>query len=97
MPPKSVRRPPQADIDALIHFVEGEFEKADRGVKPDPGRVTARRLNRNEYSNTVQDLLGVTFRGHPDMRRILLPDDWVGHPLLKDYHDDSVIPRPDYI
>ena len=66
MPPKSVRRPPQADIDALVHFVEGEFEKADRGVKPDPGRVTARRLNRNEYSNTVRDLLGVTFRAEND-------------------------------
>ena len=39
-----------------------EFEKADRNVKPDPGRVTARRLNRTEYSNTIRDLLGVEFR-----------------------------------
>ena len=31
-------------------------------IKPDPGRVTARRLNRNEYSNTIRDLLGVDFR-----------------------------------
>lgn len=31
------------------------------------------------------DLLGVTFAGHPDMTRILLPDDWVGHPLRRDY------------
>ncbi|MGA2741276.1 MAG: DUF1592 domain-containing protein [Bryobacteraceae bacterium] len=62
MPPKGIPRPPEAQMEALIHYVEGEFEKADRNIKPDPGHVTARRLNRSEYSNTIRDLLAVDFR-----------------------------------
>ena len=35
------------------------------------------------------DLFGVTFEGHPDLRRIMLPDDWVGHPLRRDYKEQA--------
>ncbi len=66
MPPKGIPKPPEAQMQALIHYVEGEFEKADRNVKPDPGHVTARRLNRSEYSNTIRDLLAVDFRAERD-------------------------------
>jgi NADH-quinone oxidoreductase subunit C len=41
----------------------------------------------------VYDMFGVRYEKHPDLRRLLLDDEWVGHPLRKDYRDDHIIER----
>jgi cytochrome c553 len=66
MPPKAMPRPDQAEVEKVCRLIEGEFGRVDQSVKPDPGRVTARRLNRTEYNNSVRDLLGVQLRPADD-------------------------------
>lgn len=74
MPPQEKPRPPVADVDQFVRQVKAVFDHADRTAKPDPGRVTMRRLNRREYANTVRDLLGADFNPTEDF-----PADDVGH------------------
>ena len=52
---------------------------------PQVDSVTSVWPTANWHEREVYDLMGVRFRGHPDLARIMMPDDWDGHPLRKDY------------
>ncbi len=57
--------------------IPGDAPRVDSLVPVWPGA--------NAFEREVFDLFGIHFEGHPDLRRIVLPDDWEGHPLRKDY------------
>ena len=74
MPPEDNEQPSLEESEAFVAHIEAIFEQAARTAKPDPGRVTVRRLNRVEYKNTVRDLLGADFNPTENF-----PADDVGH------------------
>ncbi len=66
MPPSDAKLfPDQAEREQLSDWIEGTLYNYDPS-HPDPGRVTIHRLNRNEYNNTIRDLVGVNFQPADD-------------------------------
>ena len=55
------------------------------GELPEVPSVTGLWRTADWHEREVYDLMGVRFRGHPDLSRIMMPVDWVGHPLRRDY------------
>ena len=74
MPPEDQTRPTPIETVSFAQLVRDIFLQFDRNAKPDPGRVTMRRLNRVEYCNTIRDLIGVDFDPTEDF-----PSDEIGH------------------
>jgi hypothetical protein len=74
MPPDGQLKPEQGEIDAALQALERALARFDCGGPQPAGRVTLRRLNRNEYDNTIRDLVGVEFRPAADF-----PHDDVGY------------------
>lgn len=85
------RYPVEPRFEMVYHLLSFETGKRLRLKSRLPGDdATVDSMTRvwpgaEAFENEVFDLFGIHFEGHPNLRRLLLPEDWEGHPLRKDY------------
>jgi NADH-quinone oxidoreductase subunit C len=84
----SIAKRHRVRLKARVGDVEGEIVEIDTVADIWPGA--------NWFEREAYDLVGVTFRGHPDLRRILMYPEFVGHPLRKDYPANKTQPLVPY-
>ena len=80
---------PRFEIVYMLHSISknARLRLKCRVSESDPmiDSVTSVWRSANWYEREVFDLFGIGFRNHPDLRRLMMPEDWEGHPLRKDY------------
>jgi NADH dehydrogenase I D subunit len=99
---ESARRPGQERPDFTLVYHLLSYESAGRlrlkvnlsGQEPETDTVTDIWPSANWYEREVFDMFGIRFRGHANLRRILMPHDWQGHPLRKSYPDRATAMAP---
>lgn len=87
--------PNEERIDSVYHLFSYELGHAHvihfrcHRAQPEVPSVESIWPTANWFEREVYDLHGIAFVGHSDLRRIMLPDDWTGHPLRKDYVEEA--------
>jgi NADH-quinone oxidoreductase subunit C len=97
-PKKAAKSPRQPHLEVVYHLSSlahkhllvlkvktPRWKDGQAGQLPEVPSVSSVWKTAVWHEREAYDMLGVWFTGHPDLRRILCPDDWVGYPLRKDY------------
>jgi len=97
----AVDYPAEEKITLVYHFFSYKHRHSFM-MKADVGRAGGRAPSLTPlyaaadwHEREVYDLFGVTFVGHANLSRILTPENFVGHPLLKDFKNDDYVPMPE--
>lgn len=72
-------------LRALTNMTNLRVKCAVHGDEPSLATITPVHRGANWQERELFDMFGLHFTGHPDLRRLLMPSDWEGHPLRKDY------------